>query len=129
VTLAIDDIPAILVAAACAEGVTRVHGAAELRVKESDRLQAMQAGLQALGVTVESSADGIQVTGVKHLHGGEIQSFGDHRIAMAFAMAGLRAESPITVRDCANVDTSFPGFVALARQAGLQITEQKAQAA
>ena len=129
VTLAIDDIPAILVAAACAEGVTRVHGAAELRVKESDRLQAMQTGLQTLGVTVESTADGIQVTGVKHLHGGDIQSFGDHRIAMAFAMAGLRAESPITIRDCANVDTSFPGFVALARQAGLQITEHQAQAA
>jgi 3-phosphoshikimate 1-carboxyvinyltransferase len=129
VTLAIDDIPAVLVAAACAEGTTRVHGAAELRVKESDRLQAMQAGLAALGVHVDSVPDGINVSGTPHLKGGEIQSFGDHRIAMAFAMAGLRAESPVTVRDCANVDTSFPGFAQIAKAAGLQITEQKAQAA
>jgi len=121
VTLAIDDIPAVLVAAACAEGTTRVHGAAELRVKESDRLQAMQTGLAALGVNVDSVPDGINVTGTAHLKGGEIQSFGDHRIAMAFAMAGLRTEGPLTIRDCANVDTSFPGFTAMARQAGLQI--------
>jgi 3-phosphoshikimate 1-carboxyvinyltransferase len=121
-TLAIDDIPAVLIAAACAEGTTRVHGAAELRVKESDRLQAMQTGLAALGVNVESVPDGINVTGTAHLKGGEIQSFGDHRIAMAFAMAGLRTEGPLTVRDCANVDTSFPGFISMARKAGLQIT-------
>ncbi|HEX4300272.1 MAG TPA: 3-phosphoshikimate 1-carboxyvinyltransferase [Gammaproteobacteria bacterium] len=122
VTLAIDDIPAVLIAAACAEGTTRVHGAAELRVKESDRLQAMQKGLESLGVPVSATPDGIHVTGVPHLRGGEIQSFGDHRIAMAFAMAGLRTEGPLTIRDCANVDTSFPGFVAMARGAGLQIT-------
>ena len=121
VTLAIDDIPAVLIAAACAEGTTRVHGAAELRLKESDRLQAMQTGLVALGVNVDSVPDGINVSGTAHLKGGEINSFGDHRIAMAFAMAGLRAESPMLIRDCANVDTSFPGFVAMARQAGLQI--------
>jgi 3-phosphoshikimate 1-carboxyvinyltransferase len=112
----------VLIAAACAEGTTRVHGAAELRVKESDRLQAMQTGLAALGVNVDSVPDGINVTGTAHLKGAEIQSFGDHRISMAFAMAGLRTEGAVTVRDCANVDTSFPGFVALARQAGLQIT-------
>jgi 3-phosphoshikimate 1-carboxyvinyltransferase len=129
VTLAIDDIPAVLIAAACAEGTTRVHGAAELRVKESDRLQAMQAGLAAMGVNVESVPDGINVSGTPHLKGGDIQSFGDHRIAMAFAMAGLRAESPVTVRDCANVDTSFPGFARMAKAAGLQISEQQAQAA
>lgn len=129
VTLAIDDIPAVLIAAACAEGTTRVHGAAELRVKESDRLQAMQAGLAALGVHVDSVPDGINVSGTPHLKGGEIQSFGDHRIAMAFAMAGLRAEGPVTVRDCTNVDTSFPGFARMAKAAGLQITEQQAQAA
>ena len=129
VTLAIDDIPAILVAGACAEGVTRVHGAAELRVKESDRLQSMEKGLAALGVPVETRADSIQVTGVAHLRGGEVDSFGDHRIAMAFAMAGLRTEGPLNVRDCANVDTSFPGFVALAREAGLQITERVLAAA
>jgi 3-phosphoshikimate 1-carboxyvinyltransferase len=129
VTLAIDDIPAVLIAAACAEGTTRVHGAAELRVKESDRLQAMQTGLAALGVNVDSVPDGINVSGTAHLKGGDIQSFGDHRIAMAFAMAGLRAESPVTVRDCANVDTSFPDFAETAKSAGLQISVQQAQAA
>jgi 3-phosphoshikimate 1-carboxyvinyltransferase len=82
----------------------------------------MQTGLAALGVNVESVPDGINVTGTAHLKGGEIQSFGDHRIAMAFAMAGLRTEGPLTVRDCANVDTSFPGFISMARKAGLQIT-------
>jgi len=129
VTLAIDDIPAVLIAAACAEGTTRVHGAAELRVKESDRLQAMQAGLAALGVHVDAVPDGINVTGTAHLKGGDIQSFGDHRIAMAFAMAGLRAEGPVTVRDCANVDTSFPGFAQVAKAAGLQISVEQARAA
>lgn len=129
VTLAIDDIPAVLIAAACAEGTTRVNGAAELRVKESDRLQAMQAGLATLGVKVESMPDGIDVIGTAHLKGGDIQSFGDHRIAMAFAMAGLRAEGPVRVRDCANVDTSFPGFAEMAKSAGLQISVQQAQAA
>ncbi|HEX2667294.1 MAG TPA: 3-phosphoshikimate 1-carboxyvinyltransferase [Gammaproteobacteria bacterium] len=126
VALAIDDIPAVLVAAACAEGITRVHGAGELRVKESDRLQAMQAGLEALGVTVNSGPDYINVNGTPRLKGAEIRSEGDHRIAMAFAMAGLRTEGPLRVQDCANVDTSFPGFVAMAREAGLQITEQRA---
>ena len=129
VTLAIDDIPAVLIAAACAEGTTRVNGAAELRVKESDRLQAMRAGLATLGVKVESMPDGIDVIGTAHLKGGDIQSFGDHRIAMAFAMAGLRAEGPVRVRDCANVDTSFPGFAEMAKSAGLQISVQQAQAA
>jgi len=121
VTLAIDDIPAVLIAAASAEGTTRVRGAAELRVKESDRLRAMQTGLEALGVPVTATDEGIHVTGIPHLRGGDIQSFGDHRIAMAFAMAGLRTEGPLTIRDCANVDTSFPGFVPLACKAGLQI--------
>ena len=125
VTLAIDDIPAVLIAAACAEGTTRVHGAGELRVKESDRLQAMQAGLATLGVEVDPVPDGINVTGTPHLKGGEIRSFGDHRIAMAFAMAGLRTESPVTVRDCANVGTSFPGFVEMAAKAGLQLDLQE----
>lgn len=127
VTLAIDDIPAVLIAAACAEGTTRVHGAAELRVKESDRLQAMQAGLASLGVTVDAVPDGINVSGTAHLKGGEIQSFGDHRIAMAFAMAGLRAEGPVTVRDCRNVHTSFPGFPRLANAAGLQLSVRQVE--
>ncbi|MGE5626184.1 MAG: 3-phosphoshikimate 1-carboxyvinyltransferase [Bacillota bacterium] len=121
VALAIDDIPAVLIAAATAEGVTRVHGAAELRVKESDRLEAMHAGLSALGITTTLSEDGISVMGVERFRGGVIQSHGDHRIAMAFAMAALKAASPLTILDCANVDTSFPGFVAAAEQLGLPI--------
>ena len=129
VTLAIDDIPAVLIAAACAEGTTRVHGAGELRVKESDRLQAMQEGLAAMGVSVDTTPDGINVSGSPHLKGADIDSHGDHRIAMAFAMAGLRVESPMLIRNCANVDTSFPGFVESARGAGLQIAANQAQAA
>ncbi|HET7176411.1 MAG TPA: 3-phosphoshikimate 1-carboxyvinyltransferase [Gammaproteobacteria bacterium] len=129
VVLAIDEIPALLIAAAAARGTTRVRGAGELRVKESDRLQAMQDGLATLGVPVESSADGIQVTGVDRFQGGEIQSHGDHRIAMAFAMAALKAKAPILIRDCRNVDTSFPGFVSLAAQAGLGITAREGAAA
>jgi 3-phosphoshikimate 1-carboxyvinyltransferase len=85
--------------------------------------------LRRLGVEAEEQADGMTIPGRQTFRGGQFDSFGDHRIAMAFAMAGLRAESPLTIRDCANVDTSFPGFVSLARQAGLQITEQQAQAA
>jgi len=129
VALAIDDIPAVLVAAAAARGVTRVRGAAELRVKESDRLQAMQVGLTALGVPVELSQDGISVTGVERFRGGEVQSHADHRIAMAFALAALRAEAPLTILDCANVDTSFPGFVAMAAGAGLGIAAAERRAA
>lgn len=121
VVLAIDEIPALLVAAASARGTTRVRGAGELRVKESDRLQAMQVGLKVLGVPVVVEGDDISVTGVERFHGGTIQSFGDHRIAMAFAMAALKATTPLTIRDCRNVDTSFPGFAALAGKAGLDI--------
>lgn len=128
VVLAIDDIPALLIAAAAARGTTRVHGAGELRVKESDRLQAMQEGLATLGVPVEVSADGIRVTGVERFQGGEIHSHGDHRIAMAFAMAATKAKAPLLIRDCRNVDTSFPGFVALAAKAGLGITSRQGAA-
>lgn len=120
VAIAIDEIPAILVAAACARGVTRVRGAAELRVKESDRIAAMASGLRALGIVVTTKDDGIDVTGGR-LTGGTVESFGDHRIAMAFAMAGLRASGPVRIRDCGNVDTSFPGFPDLAAEGGLLI--------
>lgn len=124
VVLAIDEIPALLVAAAAAKGVTQVRGAGELRVKESDRLAAMQQGLQRLGVPVVVQGDDISVTGVESFKGGSVQSFGDHRIAMAFAMAALKATAPLTILDCRNVDTSFPGFDALARQTGLDISVQ-----
>jgi 3-phosphoshikimate 1-carboxyvinyltransferase len=132
VPLAIDEFPALFIAAASAEGRTVLAGAEELRVKESDRIQVMADGLQQLGVTAEPTPDGIIIDGkaagrgadiksVPVFAGGEIHSHGDHRIAMAFAMAGLRAAAPIRIRDCKNVDTSFPGFVELARRAGLGI--------
>lgn len=121
VPLAIDEIPALMVAAAVARGDTVLEGAAELRVKESDRLQSLADGLRALGVKVELWADGMRITGVDTLHGGEIDSRGDHRIAMAFAMAAIRSDSPIRIRNCRNVETSFPGFAAAARDAGLPL--------
>lgn len=120
VASAIDEFPALFVAAACADGETRVAGAEELRVKESDRIQAMVDGLQKLGVEAEALPDGAVIRGGT-LGGGRIDSLGDHRVAMSFAMAALRASAPITITDCANVNTSFPGFAALARGAGLDI--------
>lgn len=127
VPLAIDEFPAIFVAAACAEGDTVLRGAEELRVKESDRIAAMAAGLEVLGVTVEIYPDGMRIQGGGEdfaFAGGEIDSHGDHRVAMAFAMAGFRAKAPITIRDVANVDTSFPGFVEAARDAGLDVRRE-----
>lgn len=121
VPLAIDEFPAVFVAAACAKGETRLTGAGELRVKESDRIQVMAKGLQALGISVQPTADGIRIQGGQ-LQGGGVDSCGDHRCAMAFAMAGLAAKSPIIVHNCTNVATSFPGFLALASEAGLAIT-------
>jgi 3-phosphoshikimate 1-carboxyvinyltransferase len=120
VPLAIDEFPAIFVAAACADGQTVLSGAEELRVKESDRIAVMAAGLTALGIEAVERPDGIVIPGGT-LAGGEVDSHGDHRIAMAFAVAGLQAEGSIRIRDCTNVATSFPGFVALAGEAGLSI--------
>jgi 3-phosphoshikimate 1-carboxyvinyltransferase len=125
VPLAIDEFPALFVAAACAEGETVLTGAEELRVKESDRIQVMADGLVVLGVDARSTADGIVIQGGT-LGSGMVESHGDHRIAMSFAMAALRASGPITINDCANVNTSFPGFVALAAGAGLNITSSEA---
>ncbi|MCG6871827.1 MAG: 3-phosphoshikimate 1-carboxyvinyltransferase [Gammaproteobacteria bacterium] len=121
----IDEFPALLVAAAFARGETRVRGARELRVKESDRLAVMAEGLRRAGIFVEEQEDGILVRGGS-FSGAEIDSHGDHRIAMAFAVAGWRAAGAIRVRDTANVATSFPGFVATARGAGLGIQEHTA---
>jgi len=123
VPLAIDEFPAIFVAAACARGRTVLRGAEELRVKESDRIQVMADGLGALGARAEPTADGMIIEGGAYA-GGTVDSHGDHRIAMAFAMAALRAGAPVVIQDCANVATSFPGFVALARGAGLSIEER-----
>ncbi|OOZ39730.1 3-phosphoshikimate 1-carboxyvinyltransferase [Solemya pervernicosa gill symbiont] len=120
VPLAIDEFPALFVAAACAEGETVLTGAEELRVKESDRIQVMADGLVELGVDAKATPDGIVIQGGK-IGSGRVVSHGDHRIAMSFAMAALRAEGPIEIEDCANVNTSFPGFVELAAGAGLGI--------
>lgn len=122
VPLAIDEFPALFVAAACAEGETRLTGARELRVKESDRIQVMADGLNILGIDACPTEDGMVIQGGT-LGGGMVESHGDHRIAMAFAMAALRANDNIRILDCANVNTSFPGFVGLAAEAGLSVTE------
>lgn len=120
--LAIDELPALFVAAACAEGETVFAGAEELRVKESDRIQAMADGLTTLGIAAQPLADGIIIQGGEPL-GGLIDSHGDHRIAMSFSIAALRAAGLIRIQDCANVNTSFPDFVSLSRSVGLAITE------
>jgi len=146
VALAVDEIPVIAVAAAAASGTTTIRGAAELRVKESDRLSAVAAGLHALGVTVDEHDDGLTIHGrggefgagdgdgagdgadagagagtAPPFRAGTVESRGDHRIAMAFAIAGGAAAGPVTVLDCANIATSFPGFVDAARAAGLTL--------
>jgi len=119
---AIDEFPVLFVAAACAQGRTRLTGAGELRVKESDRIQVMADGLAALGVDAGPTEDGIVIEGGP-IGGGRVDSHGDHRIAMSFAVAGLRATGPIRIDDCRNVNTSFPGFAALARGLGLGLHE------
>jgi 5-enolpyruvylshikimate-3-phosphate synthase len=121
VPLAIDEFPVLFVAAACASGTTTLRGAAELRVKESDRIGVMAAGLATLGIDARATDDGMVIHGGA-LGGGRVDSHGDHRVAMAFAIAALRAGGPVTVADCANVDTSFPGFAASAAASGLRIT-------
>ncbi len=124
VPLAIDEFPVLFVAAACAEGETVLTGAKELRVKESDRIQVMADGLQSLGVDAQPTEDGmvIQGGGVNCTLGtGQVESHDDHRIAMAFTMAALRASGPVVINNCANVNTSFPSFVTLARSSGLKI--------
>jgi 3-phosphoshikimate 1-carboxyvinyltransferase len=125
VPLAIDEFPVLFVAAACARGRTVVTGAHELRVKESDRIAVMADGLRRLGVSAEPTPDGIVIEGRGDLasafDGGEVDSHGDHRPAMAFAVASLRAAAPIRIADTANVGTSFPGFVEQARAVGIDV--------
>ena len=129
VPLAIDEFPSIFIAASCAEGTTVLTGAEELRVKESDRIQAMIDGLQILGVDAVGTEDGAIIKGFGSegsFNGGEVDSVDDHRIAMSFTIASLRANAAIVVKDCANVATSFPGFVELASDAGIQVSVQDA---
>jgi 3-phosphoshikimate 1-carboxyvinyltransferase len=123
----IDEFPILFIAAACAEGVTTLSGAEELRVKESDRIHNMAVGMQALGVTVKEKPDGIVITGGKL--GAEegatknIDSCGDHRIAMAFTMASIKSKAKIIIHNTENVATSFPNFVSLASKLGLNISQ------
>ncbi len=126
VPLSIDEFPALFIAAACAQGETHISGAEELRVKESDRIAVMSEGLQALGVEHEVFADGMRIQGRADgpaFNAGRIDSHGDHRIAMSFAVASLRAAGPLRIADVANVATSFPGFVPLACSAGLRLRD------
>lgn len=125
VPLAIDEFPVLFVAAACASGETILTGAEELRVKESDRIQVMADGLRTCGVDATPTPDGMIIRGGDGrggaIGGGTIDSHGDHRIAMSFSVAALRATAAITINDCANVATSFPGFVELGRSVGMYI--------
>ncbi|MDO5103683.1 MAG: 3-phosphoshikimate 1-carboxyvinyltransferase [Lautropia sp.] len=129
VPLAIDEFPVLFIAAACAEGVTTLTGAEELRVKESDRIQVMADGLAAVGCPVEVLADGMRIVGrggeATPFAGGKVHAHSDHRIAMSFAVAALRSQGPILIEDTANVATSFPGFVPLANSVGMQIEVQE----
>jgi 3-phosphoshikimate 1-carboxyvinyltransferase len=127
VPLAIDEFPVLFIAATCARGRTVLHGAEELRVKESDRIQVMADGLKAVGVDTTVTPDGIVIDGGQTIIGGVVESHGDHRIAMSFAVASLCAAGEIQVNDCANVATSFPGFVELAQQTGIRIDAQEGQ--
>jgi 3-phosphoshikimate 1-carboxyvinyltransferase len=121
VSLAIDEFPVLFVAAAAAEGETCFSGIGELRVKESDRISAMSDGLRRLGIAVEESGDGASVQGGT-FRGGVVDSHGDHRVAMSFAVAGTVAGGPVTVLNTDAVDTSFPGFVECLRGIGADIS-------
>lgn len=118
----IDEFPVLFVAAACAKGETLIRHASELRVKESDRIATMANVLRNLGIGVKELPDGAVITG-GCLQGGQVNSCGDHRIAMASAIAACVARTPVRIENCAHVATSFPGFIVLANQTGMQIQE------
>ncbi|MEO5622178.1 MAG: 3-phosphoshikimate 1-carboxyvinyltransferase [Dokdonella sp.] len=117
----IDEFPILFVAAAAAEGITTISGAAELRVKESDRIAVMASGLRRLGIAVEERPDGVVIHGAP-MRGGAVDSAGDHRCAMSFAVGGLIARAAVQIDDCANVATSFPSFVELATTSGFALS-------
>ena len=120
VASAIDEFPILAIAAACADGRTSITGVGELRVKESDRIRSIVDGLRALTIDVEETPDGMIITGGR-FSGGKVDSCGDHRIAMAFALAGSVSRGPVRVMNCGLVQTSFPGFSDVARKAGLRL--------
>lgn len=127
VSLAIDEFPILFVAAALAKGITRFSGLAELRVKESDRIRTMAQGLKSLGITVNETEDGAEIYG-GNLSGGRVESQGDHRVAMSFAVAATRAEGAVRIADASNVNTSFPDFAGCLRSLGVDISEREADA-
>jgi 3-phosphoshikimate 1-carboxyvinyltransferase len=106
----IDEIPILAVAATQAEGVTEIRGAKELRIKESDRIKTTVSELRKLGAKIEELEDGLKITGPTKLKGATVQSYGDHRIAMAMAIAGLVADGETIIEDTECIETSFPGF-------------------
>jgi len=118
----IDEFPILFIAAAIASGTTHITGAAELRVKESDRIAVMAAGLRKLGINVDETADGAVIEGGRFAHG-TVDSAGDHRCAMSFSVAGLISDGAVTIEDCANVATSFPNFSALANGIGFKLAD------
>jgi 3-phosphoshikimate 1-carboxyvinyltransferase len=135
VALGIDELPVLFVAAACAVGQTVITGAEELRVKESDRIAVMAEGLQTIGAMVTPTADGMMIAGQASVHqqpcferGGEVLVYGDHRIAMSFAVASLRASQSIVIHGTEHVATSFPNFVELAQRVGMRLTVQQSGA-
>ena len=119
----IDEFPALFVAAALAKGETKISGAAELRVKESDRIAVMSDALRVLGAQITETPDGAIIQGGT-LHGGEAYSHGDHRIAMTLAIAGQLASGTVKIHDCDNVATSFPNFVGLSKSVGFGLNLQ-----
>jgi 3-phosphoshikimate 1-carboxyvinyltransferase len=112
----IDEFPILCVAATQAKGITNIRGAEELRVKESDRIQSMVAGLKKMGAPIEEFKDGLSIQGQSILRGSEIESYGDHRIAMSMSIAGLIAEGTTTIHGVSSVNISFPGFFQLLRK-------------
>jgi len=121
----IDEIPALCALAAVSTGQTEIRDASELRVKESDRIATMAQVLEAFGVPCEELPDGLIITGSTALRAAHIDSEGDHRIAMSAALLGLVAEGESVIDGAEAVDTSFPGFVALMRSLGADITEEQ----
>ena len=118
----IDELPILFIACTVASGVSKISGIEELRHKESDRIKAMEEGLSAIGIKVSSTKDSIEITGGEVM-GGKIDSYGDHRIAMSFAIAGLISKSSLTIMNTKNIDTSFPNFVNLLRASGCSVYE------
>ena len=117
----IDEFPALMVAALCAEGRTTVRDAQELRLKETDRLAVMTAELCRLGAQIEEFEDGFVIEGPQTLQGADVEGHDDHRIAMSLNLAGMLAQGATTVHDAACIGDSFPGFAETLQQLGAML--------